>query len=206
MFSRNRKQKWGKHSRCSTRPDETISPAPLQKCVGDFRCINFGGFCRGFSWRIFLGTFSHKNEEKNPARKSAKKSGGPKIKIREKSVPPKTDQLKPINFSLPGLRFHALQPWALHSFALSGPHARRSSPSLARSLPDPRPSLAQGLASKAIYHHTLKTVTSLNTEARLLKFHFSSAIMVFGDNEPKCSKCYDRKGKIAFSTSKCCNR
>ena len=51
---------------------------PLQKCVGDFCRINFGGFCRGFSWRIFLGTFSHKNEEKNPARKSAKKSGGPK--------------------------------------------------------------------------------------------------------------------------------
>ena len=38
--------------------------APLQKIVGDFCCINFGGFCRGFSWRIFLGTFSHKNEEK----------------------------------------------------------------------------------------------------------------------------------------------
>ena len=37
-------------------------------------------FCRGFSWRIFLGTFSHKNEEKNPARKSAKKSGGQKKK------------------------------------------------------------------------------------------------------------------------------
>ena len=24
-------------------------PAPLQKCVGDFCCVNFGGFCRGFS-------------------------------------------------------------------------------------------------------------------------------------------------------------
>ena len=55
----------------------------------DFCCINFGGFSRGFSWRIFLGTFSHKNEEKNPARKSAKKSGGSKRKIREKSVLPK---------------------------------------------------------------------------------------------------------------------
>ena len=49
----------------------------LQKLVlGDFCCINFGGFSRGFSWRIFLedfsGTFCHKNEEKNPARKSAK--------------------------------------------------------------------------------------------------------------------------------------
>ena len=54
---------------------ETVlfGPAPLQKVVGDFCCISFGGLCRGFSWRIFLGTFSHKNEEKNPARKSAKK-------------------------------------------------------------------------------------------------------------------------------------
>ena len=51
---------------------------PLQKCVGDFCCINFGGFCRGFSWRIFLGTFSHKNEKKSPKKKSAKKSVLPK--------------------------------------------------------------------------------------------------------------------------------
>ena len=36
-----------------------------------------------------MGTFSHKNEEKNPARKSANKSGGSKRKIREKSVLPK---------------------------------------------------------------------------------------------------------------------
>ena len=50
-----------------------VGPAPLQKVVGDFCSISFGGFCRGFSWRIFLGTFSHKNEEK--------KSGD---KIREK--------------------------------------------------------------------------------------------------------------------------
>ena len=53
---------------------------------------------------------------------------------------------------------------------------------------------------------TLKTVTSLNKEARLLKFHFPEAIIVFGDNELKCSKCYDRKAKRAFRTSKCCNR
>ena len=26
------------------------------------------------------------------------------------------------------------------------------------------------------------------------------------DNELKCSKCYDRKAKIAFKTSKCCIR
>ena len=47
-----------------------FGPAPLQRCVGDFCCANFGGFCRGFSWTIFLGTFSHRHEEK--------KSGGPK--------------------------------------------------------------------------------------------------------------------------------
>ena len=65
-------------------------PWPIcRNVLEDFCCINFGGFSRGFSWRIFLGTFSHKNEEKNPAKKSAKKSGGSKIKIREKSVLPK---------------------------------------------------------------------------------------------------------------------
>ena len=70
------------------------APQPWRKTapkIGDFCCIKFGGFCRGFSWRIFLGTFSHKNEEKNPATKSATKSGGSKNKIREKSVLPKTD-------------------------------------------------------------------------------------------------------------------
>ena len=49
---------------------------PRQICRNvseDFCCIKFGGFSRGFSWRIFLDTFSHKNEEKNPVRKSAKK-------------------------------------------------------------------------------------------------------------------------------------
>ena len=66
----------------------TVGPAPLQKCVGDFCCIIFGGFCRGFSWRIFLGSFSHENEEKQSGEKIR---GGPKSKIREKSVLPKTD-------------------------------------------------------------------------------------------------------------------
>ena len=36
--------------------------------------------------------------------------------------------------------------------------------------------------------------------------HSPQAILVFGDNEPKCSKCYDRKDRIALRTSKCCNR
>ena len=49
---------------------------------------------------------------------------------------------------------------------------------------------------------SLKTVTSLNKEARFLKFHF----LLFGDNELKCSKCYDRKAKIAFRISECCDR
>ena len=53
---------------------------------------------------------------------------------------------------------------------------------------------------------TLKTLDSLNKESRLLTFHFSKATIVFGDNEPKCSKYYDRKAKITFGTSKCCDR
>ena len=63
--------------------------ATLQKIVEDFCCLKFRGFCRRFSWRIFMGTFSNKNEE------SAKKSGGSKIKVREKSVLPKTDPNNP---------------------------------------------------------------------------------------------------------------
>ena len=31
-------------------------------------------------------------------------------------------------------------------------------------------------------------------------------MLVFGDNELNCSKSYDRKAKLAFRTSKCCNR
>ena len=70
-------------------PQTIIGPAPLRKCVGDF-CLIFGGFCRGFSWRIFLGTFPRKNEGKNPATRSAKKSGSSITKIREKSVLPRS--------------------------------------------------------------------------------------------------------------------
>ena len=66
--------------------------ANLQKCVGGLLLCKF--------WRIFPGIFLEdfsghffpkKMRRKNPARNSAKKSGGPKIKIREKSVLPKTD-------------------------------------------------------------------------------------------------------------------
>ena len=64
-------------------------PGPSAEMCQGFLLCNFWSICRGFSWRIFLGTFPHKNEDKNPATKSAKKSGGSKIKIREKSVLPK---------------------------------------------------------------------------------------------------------------------
>ena len=66
-------------------------PGPSAEMCRGFLLKNFWGFCQGFSWRIFLGTFSHKNDEKKSAKKSAKQSGGPKRKICEKSVLPKTD-------------------------------------------------------------------------------------------------------------------
>ena len=50
---------------------------------------------------------------------------------------------------------------------------------------------------------SLKTVTSLNKRPDSLN---SISIIVLGDNELKCSKCYDRKAKIVFRTSRCCNR
>ena len=76
--------------------DQFVAPANLQKCVGDFCCANFGGFCRGFSWRIFLGTFSHKNEEK--------KSGD---EIREKIRRPKKKSAKNPFCQKPTLKFVA---------------------------------------------------------------------------------------------------
>ena len=66
-------------------------PGPsAENCRGNC-CIKFGGCCRGFSWRIYLGTFPTEMRRKNPATKSATKSGSSKIKIRETSVLPKTD-------------------------------------------------------------------------------------------------------------------
>ena len=43
--------------------------AICRNVLEDFCCINFGGFSRRFSWRIFLGTFSHKNEDKKSGEK-----------------------------------------------------------------------------------------------------------------------------------------
>ena len=58
-----------------------FSPRPICRSVSeDFCCINFGGFSRGFSWRIFLGTFSHKNEEKKSGEKIREKIRRPKNK------------------------------------------------------------------------------------------------------------------------------
>ena len=74
---------------------ENIALGNLQKCVGGFLLYKF--------WRIFPGIFLEdfsglffptKMRRKNPARKSAKKSGGSKIKIREKSVLPKAGPKK----------------------------------------------------------------------------------------------------------------
>ena len=58
--------------------DQKSWPGPSAEICRGFCSTNFGGFCRRFSWRIFLGTFCHKNEEKNPATKSTKKSVLPK--------------------------------------------------------------------------------------------------------------------------------
>ena len=49
--------------------DLNLPWAICRNVLEDFCCINFGGFCIGFSWRIFLGTFSHKNEEKKSGEK-----------------------------------------------------------------------------------------------------------------------------------------
>ena len=65
-------------------PPSKIWPGPSAESCRGFCCINFGGFCRGFSWRIFLGTFSHKNE---------KTSGD---KIREKIRRPKNKNSRKI--------------------------------------------------------------------------------------------------------------
>ena len=53
---------------------ENLLPRPIcRNVLKDFCCIKFGGFSRGFSWRIFLGTFSHKNEERKSGEKIREK-------------------------------------------------------------------------------------------------------------------------------------
>ena len=60
---------------------------------GIFSLHKFGRICRGFSWRIFMGTFSHKNEENIRRQNPRKKMSGPKIKKKNAKDPslPKTD-------------------------------------------------------------------------------------------------------------------
>ena len=67
-------------------------PRPIcRNVLEDFCCTNLedfpGDFPGGFFF--FWALFPTKMRRENPARKSAKKSGGSKIKIREKSVLPK---------------------------------------------------------------------------------------------------------------------
>ena len=62
-------------------PRAYVLPRPIcRNVLEDVCCIKFGGFFRGFSWRIFLGTFSHKNEEEKSGEKIRKKIRRPKNK------------------------------------------------------------------------------------------------------------------------------
>ena len=81
----NRFARIDSHESIRRKQKKNLALPPLRKCVGDFCCVNFGGFCRGCCWRIFLALFPTKMRRKNPR----EKSGGPKRKIREKSVLPK---------------------------------------------------------------------------------------------------------------------
>ena len=81
-----------------TRRALLVGPDPLQRCVGDGWPLHFGGFRWGLSWTVCLGTFSTKLRRIILVTKSARKSGGSKIEIGEKSVLPKAD---PRFFSLP---------------------------------------------------------------------------------------------------------
>ena len=61
-------------------PTQRLPWEICRSVLEDFCCINFGGFSRGFSWRIFLGTFSHKDEEKKSGDRIREKIRRPKNK------------------------------------------------------------------------------------------------------------------------------
>ena len=84
-FQWSGKRRWAQRRR-------SVGPAPLQKCVGVFVVHileDFAGdFPGGFFWAIFP---TQKRGEKIRRQKPRKKTGGPKIKVHEKSILPKTD-------------------------------------------------------------------------------------------------------------------
>ena len=66
-------------------------PAPLQKCAGDFCCIAFARFCRGYSWRTFLSTFFPQRQENESGDKIGEKIRRLNNRNPRKIVLPKTD-------------------------------------------------------------------------------------------------------------------
>ena len=101
---------------------QNLALGNLQKCVGGFLLYKFWRILPGIFLEDFSGHFFPlKMRRKNPARKSAKKSGGSKIKIREKSVLPKAG---PKNQLLCQLRSVDVTPWwLLWGFWHRGPAA-----------------------------------------------------------------------------------
>ena len=70
-------------------PYQNWPSSSAEMCRG-FCCANFEGFCRGFSSRIYLCTFPHKNEENKSGDKIRKQIRRPKNKNpRTKSILPK---------------------------------------------------------------------------------------------------------------------
>ena len=53
---------------------QSLGPAPLQECVGDFCCIKFGGFQEEFSGGFFWALCPHKNEEKKVRQQNLRKN------------------------------------------------------------------------------------------------------------------------------------
>ena len=90
-----------------------IWPGPSAEICRGILLYIFSRILPGIFLGDFSGHFPTKMWRKNPATRSAKKSGGPKIKIREKSVLPKSDpKFLRNNFPqnshiLEGLRFGA---------------------------------------------------------------------------------------------------
>ena len=75
-------------------------PSPSAEMCRGFLLYKFWRICRGFSWRIFLGTFSHKNEEKKSGDKIRKKIRRLKNKNPRKIRSAKVRHQEMIGFSL----------------------------------------------------------------------------------------------------------